>query len=147
MKAHPLTLTGPWMGRYSYVTQVKPPVAFNAVITDEDGNLSGETIEPNSFSDIDLDTLIAGLIGVREGSMVRWSKTYSDFDASKIDYDGTANATFTRIEGRWSFPAAPWQHGTFVLIRDTVAVSQGVRRSKRAPATLANAWDRQNQND
>ena len=136
------TLTGPWMGRYSYVTQARPPVAFNAMFEDIEGALSGETIEPNSFADLSIDSLIAGLIGVREGQHVRWAKTYSDFDGTKIDYSGTVNPTFTRIEGTWSFPDAPWEHGTFVLIRDTIAVARETRRSKRAHATLPAVWER-----
>ena len=130
------------MGRYSYVTQALPPVAFNAVLTDLDGALSGETMEPNTFSASGLDTLIAGIIGVREGTMVRWSKNYSDFDGSRIDYDGLINPTFTRVEGRWSFRDAPWDHGTFVLIRDTIAVSRETRHSKKAHAVLPAVWEK-----
>lgn len=142
MSATPRNLTGPWMGRYSYVTQVLPPVAFNAVLTDEDGAISGETMEPNTFKDLHMDTLIAGIIGVREGTMVRWSKNYSDFDGNRIDYDGLVNPTFTRVEGRWAFSNAPWDHGTFVLIRDTIAVARETRRSKRAHAYLPPIWEK-----
>lgn len=143
----PRNLTGPWMGRYSYVTQALPPVAFNAVLSDQDGAISGETMEPNTFKSLDLDTLIAGIIGVREGNIVRWSKNYSDFDSSRIEYDGTVNPTFTRVEGRWSFSDAPWDHGTFVLIRDTIAVSSEIKRSKRANAYLPPVWEKPEDKD
>ncbi|MEM1302885.1 MAG: hypothetical protein AAGH17_09900 [Pseudomonadota bacterium] len=132
------------MGRYSYVTQARPPVAFNAVLSDEDGALSGETIEPNTFKGMNIDSLIAGIIGVREGTMVKWSKNYSDFDGSRIEYEGLINPNFTRVEGRWAFANAPWDHGTFVLMRDTIAVSREIRRSKRANAMLPAIWEKPN---
>ncbi|MEM1236733.1 MAG: hypothetical protein AAGI10_07170 [Pseudomonadota bacterium] len=129
-------LSGPWMGRYNYVTRVQPPVAFNAMLLDENGDISGETLEPNSFSDLAFDSLIAGIIGVREGTLVRFTKAYSDFDAPKIDYEGRINSAFTRVDGTWSFPSAPENHGTFVLIRDAVAAEADVRRSRLTGATL-----------
>jgi len=135
------SLTGPWMGRFSYVTQARPAVAFNAMLQDTGGDISGETLEPNSFSVDGTDSLIAGIIGVREGSLVRWSKKYSDFDAPTIDYDGIINPTFTRIEGRWVFPLTNWNHGTFVLVRDTVTVDTATRRAKKAHAWLPAVWE------
>ncbi|MEM1373942.1 MAG: hypothetical protein AAGF78_06130 [Pseudomonadota bacterium] len=136
MDAKRLTLTGPWMGRYNYVSVAMKPVAFNANLIDEGGDISGDTIEPNSFSDLDLDALIAGIIGVREETFLRFTKSYSDFDGPKIDYEGRINATFTRVDGTWSFPHAPWQHGTFVLIRDAVAVDAERRRTRVTSESL-----------
>lgn len=136
MDAKRLTLTGPWMGRYNYVSATMKPVAFNATLLDEDGNISGETIEPNTFADQNLDALIAGIIGVREETWLRFTKSYSDFDGPKIDYEGRVNATFTRVDGTWSFPATPWHHGTFVLIRDAVAVDAERRRTRVASEGL-----------
>lgn len=130
MDSKRLTLSGPWMGRYNYVSRAAKPVAFNANLVDEEGDISGDTIEPNSFSDLELDALIAGVIGVREGNLVRFTKSYSDFDGPRIDYEGRINATFTRVDGTWSFPHAPWEHGTFVLIRDAVAVDAERRRTR-----------------
>ncbi|MEM9436709.1 MAG: hypothetical protein AAGA15_06680 [Pseudomonadota bacterium] len=132
-----LRLTGPWMGRYNYVSRPLPPVAFNAVLEDDGGDISGETIEPNSFADQPLDSLMAGIIGVREGTIVRFCKTYSDFDAPKIDYEGRIDAKFTRVDGKWSFPNAPWQHGTFVLIRDAVGADGLVQRTRVAGEAIA----------
>lgn len=135
-----LRLTGPWMGRYNYVTRALPPVAFNAVLEDDGGDISGETIESNSFPDIDLDALIAGIIGVREGSLLHFCKNYSDFECPRIDYVGRIDAKFTRIDGTWSFPNNPWEHGTFVMIRDAVGAELNVRRKRRAGATLASQF-------
>ncbi|MGR3433268.1 MAG: hypothetical protein ACU0CO_00035 [Shimia sp.] len=130
-------LTGPWMGRYGYTEQPLPPVAFNATLLDEDGDLSGDVIEPNAFGPggPESETLLAGVIGVREGRLVRWTKRYSDFAAPRIDYEGEVNAPFTRISGRWRFPEAPRWSGPFVMIRDAVgaeAARQRVRRSQGA---------------
>ncbi|MEL6913895.1 MAG: hypothetical protein AAFP13_05305 [Pseudomonadota bacterium] len=136
METKRLRLTGPWMGRYNYVSRALPPVAFNATLVDEAGDLSGETIEPNSFSDVEIDSLIAGIIGVREGRIVRFTKNYSDIDAPRIDYEGKIDPQFTRVQGTWTFPNAPWEHGTFVLIRDAVGAEQGVRRMRRASEAL-----------
>ncbi|MEO0678033.1 MAG: hypothetical protein AAFR53_11345 [Pseudomonadota bacterium] len=131
-----LRLTGPWMGRYNYVSRAVPPVAFNANLHDDNGDISGDTIEPNSFKGVDLDNLIAGIIGVREGRTVRFCKNYSDIDAPRVDYEGKIDASFTRVEGTWSFPNAPWEHGTFVLIRDAVAAETGVRRMRQTGAEV-----------
>ena len=130
MDAERLTLPGPWMGRYNYASAAMKPVAFNATLFDEEGNISGETIEPNTFSDQPLDALMAGIIGVREETWLRFTKSYSDFEGSSIDYEGRINATFTRVDGTWSFPTTPRHHGTFVLIRDAVAVDAQRRRTR-----------------
>ncbi len=137
----PQSLNGPWMGRYNYVSRARPPVAFNAMLVDDDGDLSGETLEPNSFADLEMDSLIAGIIGVRVGPMVRFTKSYSDFDAARVEYSGVINAQFTRIDGTWSFAGGLVGRGTFVLIRDAVPVEQGLRRSKRAHAWLPAIWE------
>lgn len=136
MDSKRLSLTGPWMGRYNYVSMVQPPVAFNATFDDDDGNISGEIIEPNTFTELTLDSLLAGVIGVREETLIRFTKAYTDFNAPKIDYEGRINSKFTRIDGTWSFPHAPWQHGTFVMIRDAVAVDASARRTRIASETL-----------
>ncbi|MEM6479370.1 MAG: hypothetical protein AAF647_10020, partial [Pseudomonadota bacterium] len=124
------SLSGPWMGPYNYLSPAVRPVAFNALLADDDGDISGETIEPNTFSDLDHDTLMAGIIGVREGTWLRFTKSYSDFSSPRIDYAGRVNSKFTRVDGTWSFPSAPWERGTFVLIRDAVAVDADVRRAR-----------------
>lgn len=137
MESKRLRLTGPWMGRYNYVTQALPPVAFNAILEDDGGDISGETIEPNCFAHLPMDSLLAGIIGVREGTLVRFCKTYSDFDEPRIDYEGRIDAKFTRVEGTWNFPNAPWEHGTFVLIRDAVAADHTTRRMRIASETIS----------
>ena len=134
-------LSGPWMGRYNYVTRAQPPVAFNAMLQDENGNISGETLEPNSISELQFDSLIAGVIGVREGTLVRFTKSYSDFDAPKIDYEGRINSAFTRVDGTWRFPTDPAIHGTFVLIRDAVAAESSARRTRKSDVSL-DIWRR-----
>lgn len=134
MSQTPRNLTGPWMGRYNYAVGGGAPVAFNANITDVDGALSGETLEANTFTHLTLeaDQLIAGIIGVREGRDVHFTKRYSDFDGPRLNYEGKVNGAFTRIEGRWFFPDTPAFHGTFALIRDTVAVEARRDVSRRA---------------
>ena len=124
------SLSGPWMGRYNYVSRAVPPAAFNAILLDEGGDISGETIEPNSFSNLNLDTLMAGIIGVREDTWLRFTKNYSDFQGPAIDYSGRVNSKFTRVDGTWSFPHAPWEHGTFVRSRDAVTADSQIRRTR-----------------
>ncbi|MEL6609195.1 MAG: hypothetical protein AAFO93_09825 [Pseudomonadota bacterium] len=130
-------LSGPWMGRYNYVSRAVPPVAFNATLSDDAGAIGGETHEPNTFADDAPDMLIAGVIGVHEDGHLHFTKTYSDFDAPRIAYEGKSNPQLTRIEGRWHIPSAPWVHGTFVMIRDAQTVTARTERRRNSRSSIA----------
>ncbi|PVA07768.1 hypothetical protein [Thalassorhabdomicrobium marinisediminis] len=125
------SLSGSWTGRYDYDNVAYgTPVTFDAVLTETGATLRGEVVEPNSFRDDCADTLLAVLIGTRQGSRVQFLKTYTDFDNGEPPlYVGHVNPTATRIAGRWHFPMNPGVKGTFLLARTAQAA---VRRTTSA---------------
>ncbi len=112
------SLSGHWQGRYAYSGRFRmPPCAFNATLEEKAGALSGETIEPNTFAPVPLDTLVAGIAGSHEGPDVYFRKTYVDFETSTILYEGELNPTGNRIDGTWRISGYPWVRGTFMMAR------------------------------
>ena len=96
-------LTGFWTGVYDYPDTYKEPVPFNAVIEDTMGSLSGEIIEPNTFSRTKDHELFASFSGTRQGSSVHFIKTYEKVPQGghSIAYEGTVDESFTKITGTW----------------------------------------------
>ncbi len=116
MKAH-TDLSGRWTGRYDYQGALSP-VAFEAVLDDQDGHLVGTITEPNSFASGQGPHLQASLKGNRLGSSVSFTKYYHGFDQGDDPiYDGDANAALTRISGQWRFATLPGWCGRFVMVR------------------------------
>ena len=125
-------LTGRWMGRYDYNSRVLPAVAFEVVLTDAAGDLSGTITEPNGFRGDRGATLTARLIGGRDGADVRFVKYYIGFDQyDDPHYRGTVNAALTRIEGQWHFPIVGGAGGRFIMTRES---AQGAVRARRMVA-------------
>jgi hypothetical protein len=106
------SLTGYWSGQYVYPRNSMPPTPFNATLEDRDGQLIGETDEPNLFADLDAARLFADLIGTRCGQAVRFVKSMDGTGGANHDivYEGTASADFMRIEGTWTIPGN-WSGG------------------------------------
>lgn len=134
--ATPDTLSGSWTGRYDYDNiALGAPVSFDAVLTQTDGTLRGEIVEPNTFRPEETDTLLAVLSGTRSGTQVRFTKIYTDFeDTDHPVYEGEINATATRITGRWHFPTMPDVRGTFLFAR-TAEVA--IRKQTKAAVEMA----------
>lgn len=113
-------LSGFWTGVYDYPDGSRQAVAFNVVIEDKDGTLTGEIIEPNTFSPVADRELFAHLAGAREGSAVHFVKTYEKVKRGghSISYEGTLDASCTRIEGIWRAVGVrlPWS-GPFIMNR------------------------------
>lgn len=74
-------------------------------------------IEPNTFVNAPTESLMAGLMGTRDGSVVFLRKIYSDFKSPVLHYEGTVNEDLTRISGTWIFPSL-LHHGRFMMVRD-----------------------------
>ncbi len=113
-------LTGFWTGVYDYPHGLKEPVAFNAIIEDKGGALSGEIIEPNTFSPAKDRELFASLSGSREGTSVTFTKTYEKVPRAghSLLYSGTLDGSGTRIEGTWKvMKAGRYLSGPFVMNR------------------------------
>ena len=125
------SLSGSWTGRFDYDNVAYgTPVSFDAVLTETDGELHGEVVEPNTFRPEGTDTLLAVLVGNRNGTAVSFVKTYTDFEETDHPtYEGTVNATATRVTGRWFFPKTPGVKGTFLLAR---TAQSAARKRKRA---------------
>ena len=122
-------LSGRWIGRYDYNSNALPAVAFEVVLDDDGGDLSGMITEPNGFRGDRGAVLRARLIGGREGATVQFVKYYIGFDQDDDPhYAGTANAALTRIEGRWHFPTVGGAGGRFVMTRERVQVLSRARR-------------------
>jgi hypothetical protein len=121
-------LTGLWSGEYWYVGEPTPPVPFSAHIVDTAGNISGTTLEPNTFAHPGLIELSAELSGARGELSVRFTKLYHaapGVHRDPIFYSGTVDPNFTVIDGEWVLhtPGFPSMQGRFVLVR----VSRGAQ--------------------
>ncbi len=130
------SLSGSWTGRFDYDNiAFGTPVSFDAVLIETGTSLRGEVVEPNTFRPEATDTLLAVLTGTRNGSVVQFVKTYTDFeDTDHPRYDGHVNPTATRITGRWHFPTKPGIKGTFLLARTAQAA---VRKQAEAAMEMA----------
>jgi hypothetical protein len=107
-------LSGRWTGIFNYPRDL-PPTGFAATVLDAGGRLSGEVAEPRYDGRGTLQALIDGR---RDGSRVRFAKSYdgADGDYDTVRYDGTVDAEGREIAGRWDIPGA-WS-GTFIMVRD-----------------------------
>lgn len=113
-------LSGFWTGVYDYPDD-SPPTSFNATIVDRGGSFYGEIVEPNEhayFETDELAELVADINGFYDGGIIKFFKKYMPL-ASKyrdyVEYVGTINDDFTKIEGRWVIPG-DW-FGKFVMNR------------------------------
>ena len=115
------SLTGQWFGRFEY-DRGGVAAAFEAELSEADGAVRGQTIEPNSFRKDMGAELIAQLTGSRVEEQVSFFKRYIGFDQGDLlIYDGKANAGLSRIEGRWRFNSQPNWGGRFVMFRRKIA--------------------------
>jgi hypothetical protein len=117
-----LDLTGRWSGIYNYPHSM-PSTPFEAVIRDSGGFITGETVEPGRH-----ENLQALIEGRREGSQVRFSKTYDEMprSAHRIDYTGMIADGGDEIHGRWQI-AGNWS-GTFLMVREGDAEEEAAER-------------------
>ncbi len=110
-------LTGVWQGIYDYPAGGGPTVPFTATLIEAGHSLSGSVHEPCLTHGNPSETLFATLSGARDGSAVRFVKTYdgSNPNYGTVVYEGTVNGDATEIEGRWRIPRS-WS-GKFLMIR------------------------------
>ena len=131
MDAQTQDLTGVWNGLYSYPDGRS--VTFVATLIESGRTLTGSTHEPCLGGDCPSGTLLASLMGRRDGSAVSFRKTYEAAGPrfATVNYAGTLNADATEIEGRWTIPGV-WS-GKFLMIRPLrEAASAGHEASVRA---------------
>jgi hypothetical protein len=110
-----------------------PTTPFVARISDRDGVLSGEIVEPN-FIGRSSRHLAAFLHGHRAGSSVDFTKSYDGASdaAHAVDYSGRLSGDGTSIRGVWSL--ADWD-GSFEMVRDGVE-EEAVERQEEVELKL-----------
>ena len=108
-------LSGEWTGVYNYPVQL-PPVAFEAVIQDGTGRISGTTSEVSAAPFGRPQRRDAVIDGTRDGHNVQFLKMYDSgdegFDA--VQYSGRVDPEGDEIGGTW---AVAGLKGTFLMIR------------------------------
>ena len=116
--AERISLSGLWLGSFSYPQGQGATTPFMAKIEDRDGSLTGETVEPNIMS-FTGDTLEAFLAGSHSSAAVDFTKTYDGAGdaAHSVDYVGRLSADGNSVSGVWSL--ADWD-GTFEMHREAV---------------------------
>lgn len=110
-------LSGGWDGIYNY-PHTRRPTAFTAILRDVAGMIVGETSEPATLPGERGSVLHALLEGAREGSSLRFAKTYDEPGYARrnaVLYTGTINGNGTEITGRWEI-SGNWS-GTFIMVR------------------------------
>ncbi|WAT18634.1 hypothetical protein OZN62_03370 [Aurantiacibacter sp. MUD11] len=109
-------LSGQWSGEYAYPRDTGPVTPFLAIIEDHGGRLTGTIIEPNT---VESGTLEADLVGLRHGTGVDFTKTYtpgaSRHYSHPVDYVGSVSEDGQVIKGVWSLLDLD---GTFVMRRE-----------------------------
>lgn len=114
------SLSGFWSGVYDYPDSFDEAVPFNVILTDEAGTLTGEIIEPNTFSPEDIDHMFASLNGNLIDNSIMFIKTYENADNAghRVRYEGIVNPEKTVIQGEWTTldEEFPWS-GPFIMNR------------------------------
>jgi len=112
-----LNMTGMWEGTYVYPAFVGPTTPFVANFVDQDGHVSGSTIEPNNLGiPGEPEELEASLVGNRQGRAVDFTKSYLGWAIEdQIDYVGQLSEDGETITGVWSNAD---MDGTFEMHRE-----------------------------
>ncbi len=112
------SLSGLWLGSFSYPGGQGPLTPFLASLEDHGGSLRGTIVEPNTIggSSDQLQSLISGS---RSGSAVDFTKMYDgESDAAHaVDYVGRVSADGNSITGIWSLAEID---GSFEMHREAV---------------------------
>lgn len=123
-------LSGLWWGQYWYDDtrfSIPSTVAFTATLFEHGNDVSGRTLEPNTFVLSEESELSGILKGSRSDTVVKLVKNY-DGIPSLINYDiwytGELNASKNQIVGRWTIQTdLSNSYGGFELSRLSSKVS------------------------
>ncbi|MGZ8282102.1 MAG: hypothetical protein ACXWUN_04000 [Allosphingosinicella sp.] len=124
-EAEEADLSGRWCGFFNYPSRL-PTTEFDVELRDVSGLLSGLTTEPHFNG---TGTILNAVIeGEREGGLVRFRKTYDDFEFTDVvHYEGHLDAAGDEISGEWEI-RGHWS-GTFLMIR---ASKTGAKIARKA---------------
>lgn len=113
------SLEGDWQGSYTYPYRNRKmaDVNFNIVISQKAAEVTGSTIEPNTFGDNSSETLEALIVGKVVDSKIDFVKTYNGKGGvvHSINYSGDISQDFNHIKGTWTIPKS-WS-GEFEMSR------------------------------
>ena len=111
-----IDLSGDWIGFYNYDFPC-PPTRFDATLRDSGGFITGLTTETFEGPDRLGTELQAVIEGQREGVILRFTKTYDDFELlpDSVAYEGTIQPGGDEIEGSWSIEGDG--AGSFMMVR------------------------------
>ncbi len=115
-----INMSGEWTGVYDYPNNEDVAVPFQVKLSDIDGLISGDMIEPNTFVDSGGDKLLSVINGKREGFYITFLKIYEsseETDSYEIIYEGTINKDVTLIQGNWKTTDDMTWSGPFVMNR------------------------------
>ena len=113
------TLTVDWSGEFAYPRHSGPTTPFLAAIQDEGGRLTGTIIEPDIVTGA--ASVTATLSGLRHGSSVDFTKTYSAPPSgyeNPVDYVGSLSDDGNTVKGVWSLLELD---GTFEMRREAAS--------------------------
>ena len=116
MVAPPASLTGVWLGLFTYPRAIKAG-NFSATLLETVTRLTGSTSEIWPRAPRAGETVLATILGSRNGLEVRFTKTYEGPEKPNhsVEYDGMVTSDLSEIEGRWWIPGN-WA-GRFLMIR------------------------------
>lgn len=129
-------MSGMWSGLYRYVHH-SGAIRFTVWIEDSNGNISGGTLEPNTFAAQSGEELEAHISGTREGLSFQFQKIYaasSGIIQPALLYTGDVNAEFSEAHGVWDFGSAGDLSGTFQLSRVSIGAIDKVERKAEVDA-------------
>lgn len=113
--ANALDLSGEWTGIYNYPVAL-PPVAFEAVLQDLDGRISGTISEVTETLSRPAQRLDSVIDGRRDGLSVQFIKMYeqADHEFDVVHYSGSVDPEGAEIAGTWALAG---MSGTFLMVR------------------------------
>ena len=124
------------MGWYGYTPDTER-VEFTAWIIDDGSNISGSTLEPNTFAASHLGELSAEISGTVVGQSILFEKRYALVPGTHdepIIYSGVPFEAPDRITGRW---AIDWEHGFHTGPFELSRLSGFATRSAKTAAIAA----------
>ena len=123
-----LDLSGEWTGIFNYPVS-EPSVAFEALIKDSSGLISGTTTEVARTAVSPAQRLDAVIDGRREGRSVQFIKMYEQADEQYdvVQYSGNIDQEGDEITGSWHVRG---MSGTFLMIRRSRAGEAAVQEAE-----------------
>lgn len=132
-------ISGYWSGWYDYAGNAAE-VPFSAWLDMRADQVSGTTLEPNTFAHPDLTELSADLTGHVSGDRVSFFKTYHpgpEVHTQTIRYEGVISDDATRINGHWIVGESFFQlTGVFEMHRTRLSEAKSAEEEAQEPISI-----------